>query len=71
MALEEKRLLNCKEAARFLGITESALRKRMFLRQIKGMVRIGGSVYFDRKKLDLFIDSIEVPTSRGKKNDQT
>ncbi len=58
--IEEKRLLNCREAAKFLGITEPALRKRIFLRQVKGLVRLGGRIYFDRKKLDQFLNEIEV-----------
>lgn len=66
MELEEKRLLSCKEAARYLGISESALRKRIFLRQIKGLVRLGGRIYFDRKKLDWWIDEAEI---NGGKND--
>ena len=62
---EEKRLLSCKEAAEYLGISEPALRKRIFLRQIKGLVRLGGRIYLDKRKLDRFIDSIEVPTNGG------
>jgi len=60
MHLEEKRLLDCKEAAKYIGISEAALRKRIFLRQVKGLVRLGGRLYFDRKKLDKFIDGLEI-----------
>lgn len=66
MELEEKRLLSCKEAARYLGISEPALRKRIFLRQVKGLVRLGGRVYLDRKKLEKFIDEIEIPVGEVK-----
>ena len=62
MHLEEKRLLTCKEAARYIGISEPALRKRIFLRQVKGLVRLGGRLYFDRKKLEQFIDELEIET---------
>lgn len=67
MLLEEKpRLLSCREAAKYLGITEPALRKRIFLRQVKGLVRLGGRVYFDRKKLESFLDEIEIKEAREK-----
>ncbi len=57
---EKPRLLSCREAAQYLGITEPALRKRIFLRQIKGLVRLGGRIYLDRHKLDKFIDESEI-----------
>ncbi len=63
--VEEKRLLTCREAAKYLGITESALRKRIFLRQLKGLVRLGGRLYFDKRKLDKFIDELEINTYGG------
>lgn len=65
MTLEEKRLLSCREAANFLGISESALRKRIFLRQIKGLCRIGGRIYFDRLKLESFIGEIAIDSNGG------
>ena len=60
MNLNEPRLLSCKEAANYIGITEAALRKRIFLRQVAGLVRLGGRLYFDRKKLEKFIDDLEI-----------
>ncbi len=66
MSLEEKKLLTCKEAAKYLGISELALRKRIFLRQVKGLVRLGGRIYFDRKKLDQFVDELEIKNGVGK-----
>ncbi len=66
MQIEEKRLLSCKEAAGYLGISELALRKRIFLRQIKGLIRLGGRIYFDKKKLDSFIDGLEIRQNGGK-----
>ncbi len=60
MNLNEPRLLSCKEAAIYIGITEPALRKRIFLRQVKGLVKLGGRLYFDRKKLEKFIDELEI-----------
>lgn len=57
---ESSRLMDCKQAAEYLGMSLPALRKRIFLRQIKGLVRIGGRVFFDRKKLDRFIDEAEI-----------
>ncbi len=67
MEMEEKKLLSCKEAAGYLGISELALRKRIFLRQMKGLVRLGGRIYFDKKKLDSFIDALEIRKDGGKK----
>jgi len=60
MHLDEKRLLSCQEAAKYIGISEPALRKRIFLRQVKGLVKLGGRLYFDRKKLEKFIDELEI-----------
>ena len=57
---ERPRLLDCKQAAKYLGISEPALRKRIHLRQIRGLVKLGGRVYFDREKLSRFIDELEV-----------
>ena len=51
---ESKRLLTVKEAAEYLGISESALRKRIFLGQVDGLVRLGRRLYFDRPKLEKF-----------------
>jgi len=60
MQLEEKRLLSCREAAEYLGISEPALRKRIFLRQVGGLCRLGGRLYFDKAKLDRFVDRLEL-----------
>jgi len=59
MNSEEKRLLDCKAAAKYIGLTEAALRKRIFLRQVGGLVKLGGRLYFDRKKLAKFVDELE------------
>lgn len=68
MQSEEKvRLLNCKDAAKYLSMTLPALRKKIFLRQLRGIVKIGGRVFLDKKKLDLFIDESEIPTNGGKR----
>ncbi len=63
---ENKRLLTVKEAAEYLGISESALRKRIFLGQMEGLIRLGGRRYFDRPKLEKFID--ELTTNSRYKN---
>ena len=67
MLLEEKRLLTCREAAKYIGITDPALRKRIFLRQIKGLLRLGGRIYLDRRKLDKFLDELEIKENGGKR----
>ena len=61
-----QRLLTVSEAARYLGISELALRKRIFLRQMKGLVRLGGRIYFDRHKLDQFVDELEIKNGVSK-----
>ncbi len=68
MQTEEKpRLMDCKQAARYLGITEAALRKRIFLREVKGLIRLGGRIYFDKPKLDKFLDELEIKEKGGKR----
>lgn len=68
MQTEEKpRLMDCRGTARYLGITEATLRKRIFLREVKGLIRLGGRIYFDRPKLDKFLDELEIKEKRGKR----
>ena len=54
------RLMKTKEAATYLGMTETALRQRRSNGQIPESVtsKIGGSIYYDRKKLDVWLDEI-------------
>ena len=63
---QDTRLMTVKETAGYLGISESALRKRIFLGQVRGLIRLGGSLYFDRPKLEKFIDELTID-SRYKK----
>lgn len=57
----EQRLLDCKSAAAYLGMTEAALRKNIHLRRFnKALVRIGGRLYFDVEKLDRLIDDFSL-----------
>lgn len=57
----EPRLLDCKSAALYLGMTESALRKNIYLRRFnKALVRIGGRIYFDKQKLDKAIEELAI-----------
>ncbi len=62
MQLEDKKLLSFREASEYLGISEAALRKRRFLGQLRGLIRLGGRLYFDKSKLDKFVDSLEIET---------
>ncbi len=65
--VEKGRLLNCKMAAEYLGMTEAALRKNLFLRRLQeAVIRIGGRIYLDRKRLDGLLDRLGTP-HRGKK----
>ena len=66
MQNQERRLLDCKSAAIYLGMTESALRKNIHLRRFnKALIRIGGRLYFDKQKLDRYIDNLNL---EGKEN---
>jgi len=66
MTLDEKRLLSFRDAASYLGISEAALRKRRFLGQLEGLVRLGNRLYFDKRKLDKFVDRLEIKNNGGK-----
>jgi len=55
----EPRLLDIRAAAQYLGMTESALRKNVYLRRFNNaLVRIGGRIYFDKTKLDRLIEDL-------------
>jgi excisionase family DNA binding protein len=56
-------LLTVKDAADYLGISESALRKRIHLGQVGGLIRLGERLYFDRPKLEKFIDELTIDTN--------
>ena len=61
MQINDSRLLNCKTAAIYLGMTEAALRKNIYLRRFKeSMLKIGGRIYFDKKKLDVQIEQFSL-----------
>ncbi len=56
----EPRLMNCKAAALYLCMSQGALRKNIYLKRFnKALVRIGGRIYFDKKKLDLLIEDLK------------
>jgi excisionase family DNA binding protein len=52
---EEVRLLNIKEAARFLGTTDKTLYTKIWRREIP-FIKIGRSVRFDVKDLEALIE---------------
>jgi excisionase family DNA binding protein len=56
---EEVRLLNVKEAARFLGTTDKTLYSKIWRREIP-FVKIGRSVRFDVKDLEALIERSRV-----------
>jgi excisionase family DNA binding protein len=56
---EEVRLLNIKEAARFLGTTDKTLYSKVWRREIP-FVKIGRSVRFDVRDLEALIDRSRV-----------
>ncbi|WP_446745608.1 helix-turn-helix domain-containing protein [Silvibacterium acidisoli] len=60
-AVVKKRLLNVNEAAQYLGSTVNTLHKKRSLREIP-FVKIGRSLRFDIKALDLFIEQNTVET---------
>lgn len=66
MKLNEKsRLMDIRQTAEYLGLSEAALRKQVFLRNVGGLIRIGGRLYFDRGKLEKFLDEAEIKTGKN------
>lgn len=59
---EEKRLMSVKEAARYLAVPPSTLYRRIWERRVP-FVRLGRSVRFDRRDLDVLIESNKVQAS--------
>jgi excisionase family DNA binding protein len=56
---EEVRLLNVREAAKFLGTTDKTLYTRIWRREIP-FIKIGRSVRFDVRDLEALIDQSRV-----------
>ena len=52
----EKRLLNIREAAEYLGMTENALYKKVWKRQVPFAIKIGRSLRFDKVRMDEWIE---------------
>jgi excisionase family DNA binding protein len=57
--VDEKRLLTVREAAEYLGTTPKTLYKRVWRREVP-FIKLGRSVRFDRKDLDLIIEKARV-----------
>lgn len=55
------RLMDVEEAATYLGMSETALRQRKSKGQVPASVtkRIGRSTYYDRLRMDEWLDSME------------
>jgi len=51
----EKRLLNIREAAEYLGMTENALYKKVWKRQVPFAVKMGRTIRFDKIQMDEWI----------------
>lgn len=61
MQNKEPRLMDVKEAAHYLSMSEAALRKNIYLRRFNNvLVKIGGRIYFDKQKLDLLINDMRL-----------
>ncbi len=60
---ESKRLLNTKEAAKYLNLAEQTLHNYRFNRQQPNYVKIGRRVLYEQSELDRFIalNRIELP----------
>lgn len=56
----QRRLLSPADAATYLGVTEGAIRKMAYRRQLP-FVKRGRSLQFDRVALDRWIDDHTVP----------
>jgi len=53
----KKRLLDVKEAAEYLGISENALYKKVWKRQVPFAIKIGRTLRFDKVRMDEWIES--------------
>ncbi len=54
---EQQRLMNCKLTSFYLGMSEAALRKNIYLRRFdSALIKIGGRIFFDKEKLDKIIN---------------
>ncbi len=65
--LKSMSILEIPDTSYYLGINELNLRKRIHLSQVRGLIRLGGRLYFDRPKLEKFIDELTID-SRYKEN---
>jgi excisionase family DNA binding protein len=52
----EKRLMDVKEAAEYLGMSESALYKKVWKRQVPFAIKIGRTLRFDKVRMDEWIE---------------
>lgn len=59
-----KALINCKEAAEYLGFSESRIRYETFLKRIPH-IKMGRSVFYKKAQLDQWIQD----NSKGTEND--
>jgi len=58
---DKKRMLSIKEAANYLGRSENAIRILISRNEItnnQGLVKIGRRSFFDKNKLDSYLDSL-------------
>jgi len=54
---EQQRLMNCKLTSLYLGMSEAALRKNIYLRRFdSALIKIGGRIFFDKISLDKIIN---------------
>lgn len=60
-----KRILTHREAAVYMGISESYLYKLMSQRVVPYSKPYGKNVYFEREKLEAFLLSNPVPTAKA------
>jgi len=60
----EKRLMDVKEAATYLGMSESALYKKVWKRQVPFAVKIGRSLRFDKVRMNEWIEDNFLKTEK-------
>lgn len=57
----DPRLMDVRTAAKYLCMSEAALRKNIHLRRFnKALVRIGGRIFLDKHKLDKTIEELSI-----------
>ena len=65
----DQRLMNLKVTSIYLGMTEAALRKNIYLRRFdSALIKIGGRIFFDKEKLDKILNDSAIKINKRRSN---